>query len=236
MRRLKAVRFVVVLILFLVVVSDVGARQEDSRSLYWNRYDVTIQEIDTTTNRFVVIEDYEIIVEEGPFSFGYVDISPARLEEITEIEIYDSAALLSPACEDNPGTFCVTSDEENLYVKYYLFNPLETGQTREIRFQYTVYGALRSYGDGDELAWIALSGDTTFPIKASTVSVIMPEGVNLQAVTSWPETWTFSANKNIFQWYSPSEQDDVGKFEVRVKYAHNPAMNPPEWQIAASAE
>lgn len=237
MRRFQAVCFAVVLLLLVVVVVPyVGARQEDSRSLYWNRYDVTIQEIDTTANRFVVIEDQEIVVEEGPFSFGYREIPLERLEEITKIEIYDNGALLSASCEENPGTFCVTNDEKNLYVKYYAFNPLETGQTRNIRIQYTVVGALRSYENGDELVWIALSGNTTFPIRTSTVSITVPEDLKLQAVTSSPETWTFEANENSFQWHSPSEQNEVGKFEVRVKYAHDPAMRPPAWQTTANTE
>jgi uncharacterized membrane protein YgcG len=209
---------------------------QDGRSLRWDRYDVTIDEIDTAANRFRVTETYLITVETGPFSFGFAEIPQGRLDRITGVEVFENRSPLRASCAGAAGTFCARDEGDTFTIQYYFTSPMRTGERREFTIRYTVYGALRSYEQGDQLYWVAVPGDLSFPVLASTVRVIMPADRPPQLVASYPDTWAQRVDGNTVTWQSPGRLPRGQAFEVRVQYEHDPAMKKPSWQAAYDRE
>ena len=212
------------------------AQTGDGRSLRWDRYDVTIDNIDTAANRFDVIEAYALTVETGPFRFGFADIPRSRLASLQNIVVYDGQTPLQSSCSSAPGTFCVTSTQSDYSINYYFRQTAQSGQQLQIRLQYTVVGALRSYSGGDQLYWVAVPKDRSFPVLASTVTVVMPSDRPPQVVTSYPDTWQQTITGNTITWQSPGSLGNNESVEVRVQYPHDPRMAKPSWQAAFDRE
>ncbi|MCD4687367.1 MAG: DUF2207 domain-containing protein [Anaerolineae bacterium] len=209
------------------IVNDELVVSSDERKLQWDRFDVTIDNFDTAENTFDVVESYEITVERGPFTFGFRDLPLTRVENITNVTIYEQNTVLSQTTANHG---------KNLSIKYYFTRPVQSGDTRLIRLQYTVHGALRSYDEGDELFWAALPEDLSFPVERSRVQVILNDDMSALNVAGYPDGWEYSAAGNVLAWDSPHWPSDDGMFEVRVKYPHDPAMAKPDWQPAADRE
>lgn len=205
----------------------------DDRNLWWDRFDVQIDNIDTTANRFEVTETYQLTIEQGPYRSGFVEIPLDRLQSIDNVQISHNGQALLPDCAEAPGTFCISSSADTVSITYYFVQPAQSGDQPTIELRYTVTGALRSYEEGDELFWAALPADLHgFDVLSSRVVVIMPEGLEILAATSYPDTWQQITEENTLTWVSPDLPSDDGMFEVRVQYPHNPAMPKPDWQYA----
>ena len=239
MKRLSLLLLVLTTIVFVGFWGAVGqpsAAAQDGRSLRWDRYDVTVDNIDTAANRFRVTETYLITVERGPFSFGFAEIPQSRLERIADVAVYENRVPLQPSCAGTPGTFCARDEGDNFTIQYYFTSPMQSGNRREFVIRYTVDGALRSYEGGDQLYWVAVPGDLSFPVLASTVQVIMPADRPPQLIASYPDTWVQSVEGNTVTWQSPGAVPRGQKFEVRVQYEHDPRMKKPAWQAAYDRE
>ncbi len=206
------------------------------RYLYWERFDVTIDRMETATNRFRVTEDYRLVVERGPFRYGFREIPTERMEALEGLQVFHNGQPLTPNCSQYPGTYCVTQTSNAVSLRYYFSAPLESNTTANIRLVYTVRGALRAYEEGDELFWVALPPDLSFPVHWSRVTVHLPEGVQPLAATSYPNTWRQQINGNVITWDSPEWPSRQGQAEVRVKYPHDPQMPQPSWQAAYDRE
>jgi hypothetical protein len=218
-------------ILGIGLATDIDLVSSQDRNLRWDRFDVRIDNIDTTANQFDVAEMYELTIVRGPYTFGFVDIPMNRLTDITHMEIYQDSSLLAETCSDQAGTYCVTREDGDFFVKYYFLRPAQSGDQLSIQVNYTVHGALRSYEEGDELFWVALPEDLSgFDVEASRVIVVMPQATPALYAISYPQTWQQVTEGNTITWFSPPRPSDDGKFEVRVKYPHNPAMKKPSWQ------
>lgn len=238
MKHRKVPHWSVVIIFLCVTIIWSGtsdSQAQDDRSLHWDRFDVTIDNFDTAANTFDVTESYQITVERGPFTYGFAEIPHARLDQLSNFKVFDNGVQLGLGCTQARGTVCIRNDGENFTIQYYFTDTLQSG-TRDIRLEYTVHGALRSYDDGDELFWAALPEALAFPVGASRVQVILNPDMTSLAVTSYPDTWNYFAEGNVLTWDSPSRPSDYGMFEVRVKYPHNPAMDAPEWQARYDRE
>jgi uncharacterized membrane protein YgcG len=229
--------FVILLTLTVTAgLTPAAAQTSDGRSLRWDRYDVTINNIDTAANRFDVTETYALTIETGPFRFGYADIPRGRLTAIQNVAVYDGQTALQSSCSGVAGTFCVTETSSDYSINYYFLRTAQSGQQLQIRLQYTVLGALRSYSGGDQLYWVAVPSGRSFPVLASTVTVVMPPDRPPQVVTSYPDTWHQTINGNTITWQSPGSLGNNGSVEVRVQYPHDPRMAKPSWQAAYDRE
>ncbi len=219
------------LILTLLFVSPIKAQD---RTIFWNRWDVLIDNVNVNTNAFDVTESYDIVFS-GSFRFGSVVIPLTNLDSITNVTVSEAGRALEARCgSERAGTYCVENTSDGLSITYYFFQAINnTSDTFEI--SYRVNGGLRVYEGGDQLWWIAIPSDHFgFSIGESTIKVVMPEGyapregvdsvetygvpgtVNVQGTTI-----TATANRQIVN-------DET--FEIRVQYPHNPAANPPGWQ------
>lgn len=213
-----------------VVFGDAGTSGGDGRRLQWDRYDVVINNLDTAENRFHVVEDYDLSIAVGPFSFGYREIPLDRIERIENVQVYDGQTPLRSGCAGGAGTVCVTESDDMLNIRYYFTSQAQSRSTRDIRIEYDVVGALRSYEDGDQLYWVALAPDRAFPVLDSQVTVVMPEDRPPELTASYPDTWAETVQGNTITWEAPGPLGTDKTVEVRVQYPHNPAMDKPGWQ------
>ena len=168
----KHLALVLAVTLMLLMAWPVNAQ---SRSVFWQRWDVLIDNVDTAANRFDVTESYDIYFT-GTFRFGSAVIPLQNLEDIHSVEVYEGGQPLRESCAENPGTYCVQNSADELSVTYYFTQPL-TDARQQFDIRYTVDGALRIYEGGDQLWWTAIPSEHYgFSIGSSTITVQMPPG------------------------------------------------------------
>lgn len=223
----------VVLLFTLVAVPTVARSQAQTRSFYWERFDV-----DITVNRdgsFDVVETQTIVFIGGPFRFGFRGIDGRLTEGITDIAVADDEGDYTMDFGETPRTFTVTREGEETVIRWY-FEPL-ADETRTFVLRYRVLGGLRYYEKGDQLWWKAVYADRPYPVNASTVTVRVPAPATIQHLDSYftpadiaqpdPQTARFVATERI-----PPQQE----FEVRVEFTSGVvAGTAPAWQAAEDA-
>ncbi len=219
-------------ILFFLYPSISATAQ--TRSVFWERWDVFIDNIDTTANRFDVTEVYDVRFT-GTFRFGSAVINDTNLESISDVRIYDEGRLLRASCSEEPGTFCVTAVVEGTSIVYY-FSQSVTNTNRNIRIEYTVSGALRIYEGGDQLWWAAIPEEHFgFPIGSSTITIEMPEGYGpregIDPVVTYGAPSTISVRGERIEAIATRQIGGNESFEIRVQYPHDPSATAPSWQV-----
>ena len=219
----------VILVAVAASAAPVGAQ---SRSVYWNKWDVTINNVDTGSNQFDVTESYDIRFS-GSFRFGSAVIPQTNLERIEAVQVYQNGQALRANCSENPGTYCVENSSDGLSITYYFISPITDGSA-QFDLQYTVVGALRVYDGGDQLWWTAIPAEHYgFPIGESTITVQMPSGYAPREGVDPVETYGAPAQVDvqgttITANASGLSGDDY--LELRVQYPHNPNARVASWQ------
>lgn len=230
----KRAMWLLVIAPFLLLLSADPTHAQSGRTIRWARYDVTIDNIVTSQNRFDVTENYELDIIVGPFSFGTASIPTDRLDRIENITFTDGGRPLTQSCSGQPGTYCIERNADSVDIQYYFTSNAFTGSTKQIEMKYTVYGALRSYEGGDQLYWMAVPPDRFgFAIQSSRVLVRMPEDRPPQVVAYYPDGgWTQSVEGNTVTFTSQGSLGTTGYIEVRVQYPHDSSMAKPDWQAS----
>ncbi len=219
----------------LLAVGSQRTQAQDSRSLYWQRWDTRIDHIVTASNSFDVTETYDLYIEAGPYWFGFREIPTDRLTGIENVQVSQDGTAFTPGCSQQPATFCVTTPKNAVRITYYFRRSANRGDEPHVVIKYTVRGALRSYPDGDQLYWSALAPDRAFPVYNSTVTVQMPEGRPPQVVAGYASDspdWRQTVSGSTITWTAPGNLGKNGNVEVRVQYPHDPQMAVPPWQPA----
>jgi uncharacterized membrane protein YgcG len=220
-------------LLMLVGMSSLTAQ---SRTLVWKRWDVRIDQVDTTRNRFTVTESYDIDFS-GSFRFGSAVIPLTNLENITEVQVFEAGQLLRSSCGgETPATYCAENTTDGLSIIYYFRQPI-TDSSQQFQISYVVEGALRIYEGGDQLWWTAIPPDHFgFPINNSTITAVMPTGYAPREGIDPVETYGVPASVNVAGTTitATANQPLAGdeSFEIRVQYPHNPDARIPGWQPA----
>ena len=222
---------IVGLLLTLLLSAGSASAQKDSRSLQWDRWDVAISNIVTSSNSFDVTETHVLSIFRGPFSFGFREIPQDKLQSIDNVTLTDNSRTLQQKCSNSAGTFCLSTTSDNYFrITYYFATSANNGDKHTIVMKYTVHGALRSYADGDELAWKALADDRPYSVADSTVSVQIPSGMKLIDFGSDPKTWKQSRGDNSITWKAPGFLGTTSNVEIGLKYPHDASMPAPSWQ------
>jgi len=240
---MRITRFIVVSLLTVLVVvltlADTVEGHADNRSLVWTRWDVAISQIDTTNNVFHVTETHQLNILTGPYNGGDREIPLGRMTDIRNAQVFDGDTPLKQVqstvndCPTTTGIVCVWRSDEQLVLYWNFIKQVQSGQTRTIRYEYDVFGALRSYPAGDQLFWKALADNRPFPVLASQVTIELPADLKPQKYTTYPANWIFSqGDNNTLIFNSPGNLGTSDNVEVRFQYPHNPAMAPPPWQAA----
>lgn len=205
------------------------------RSVYWERWDVTIDDVDTTSNEFRVTEAYNIMFT-GTFTFGSVVIPLDYIESIENIEVRENAQALSQSCSGARGTFCAAEQNNELSITYYLFNPVSDAR-RSFSIAYTVIGALRIYEGGDQLWWDAIPAEHFgFSIGSASVNVQLPSDARpregIDPVETYGVPTTVSVNGSTITASAVRALGGDDSLQIRVQYPHNPQARIPAWQAS----
>ena len=222
-------------VLFGLLILTLAAQPlfAQTRSVYWNAWNVLIDQVDTTQNRFRVTENYDVSFT-GPFSFGTANIPTTRLDHIENVTVSQNGVPLRASCSRQAGTYCVTYEDGEINIVYYFLSPINSSREK-IQIAYDVHGALRSYEGGDQLWWAAIPTEHYgFPIGAASVKVMLPEDSapreEIDPVVTYGAPTTVDVDgSTVTATATRSLSGDEG-LEIRVQYPHNPNAAAPTWQ------
>ena len=167
-----------ILVAILLTISAVPESLAQTRSLYWERFDVDITVLENGDLR--VEETQSINFTSGTFQEGFAELSTTNTDGISDITVSEEGQEYTR----RPNTFNLTEgtygigrlDNDNIEVVWNM-GPTEN-ETRTFVLAYTVSGAIRRYSEGNEFQWNAISpGLRDFEVRNSTVTVTMPDGV-----------------------------------------------------------
>jgi hypothetical protein len=239
-------RFRILMIVALAALSLISTRSASAanRSWDWRRWDVEISNINTSANVFHVAETHIIAVTSGSFAGGDRSVGLDRVTSIDNVTVTDSSTPLllrrgsnADDCPTTPGIFCLFTNSRNERDIYYNFLARTyAGQTRTIRLEYDVHGALRSYPDGDQMWWSPLASSRDFDVLASRVTVQTPSNRPLQKFGTYGVNWNKRQEGNTVVFDSTGRIGGSELAEIRVQYQHDPAMQPPPWQPAFDSQ
>jgi|FLYN01.1.fsa_nt_gi uncharacterized membrane protein len=204
-----------------------------SRSVYWERWDVIIDNVDTAANRFDVAEIY-LVNFTGTFRFGSAVIPMENVEDIRNVQVYQNDQPLRESCSQQPGTFCVQYQGDEVSIRYEFFRPITNSASR-FRLEYTVVGGLRVYQDGDQLWWKAIPEEHFgFPIGSSQITVQLPPGFapreGIDPIETYGAPADIQVNGTTVVAQATEPIGGEGFFEIRVQYPHDPNARVPGWQ------
>ncbi len=223
------------LLLLLTALWTVTPAQAQARSLYWRRWDVSIDSVNTRENRFAVAEVHDIQFTSGQFRFGFRAIPLDRVEDLTNFRVWEGETELVRNCSEQPGTFCVTQTGGEAQIVYYFLRPAQD-ERRVFTIEYEVVGGLRSYEGGDQLDWFAVAPDHSFPIESATVTVRMPEGFapreGVDPVVSYGAPTTVTVQGDVVTYTATRRISASEGLEIRIQYPHDPNMRVASWQQA----
>lgn len=206
-----------------------------ARSVYWQRWDVLIDDLDMVSNRFRVAETHDVHFN-GTFRFGLRVVALTNLEAVDSVQVFEGNQPLTPrsSCTEEAGTYCTTLTTDGLDIRYFFTQPV-TNTNRVFTIEYTVLGALRVYEGGDQLWWTAIPKDHFgFSIGSSTVMVRLPSGFGprpgVDPVEVYGAPGTVQVEDNVIIARTSGMIEGDGAFEIRAQFPHNPNARSPRWQ------
>jgi uncharacterized membrane protein len=225
-------RFFVVF-LALLLLTSISTVAAQNRSVVWQDWDVRIYNVDTTNNQFDVSETYQLRFN-GQFSSGFAIIPLEFVEDIRNVQVYEDDELLDRECSGDAGTYCVTSNSNEVSIDYYFTRPI-SNDTQEFRIEYHVIGAIRVYDTGDLLGWTVVPEDHfDSEVQSSTVTVEMPEGYAPREGVDPVETYGTPSEVNVLGNTITAETTQslgtTGDFRIGIQFPHDPNGRKPSWQ------
>ncbi len=222
-----------IVVLMLILPDVKPADAQSSRTVFWNRWDVNIDNVDTSNNHFDVTELYDVQFT-GTFRFGSRVVEMTNLTGITNVTVEQNGQPLQSGCNQTAGTYCVSRGSSGMTIAYYFFQPITNGSAK-FALHYTVDGALRSYAGGDQLWWAAIpSNHFGFGIGASTITLKLPDGFAPRTGTDPVVTYGAPANVDVNgTTVTATATRQIGgdeNFEIRAQYPHDPNLAAPAWQ------
>lgn len=223
----------------LVVGCESGSVSAQSKDLYWDRYDVTIDIRRDGT--LLVSEDQTIRFLGGPWQEGFAVIPLSRVESINNVEVLENGQPYRRATSSGtPGTYTVERYGGDIEILWW-FGPLYD-ETRNFTIRYQVEGGLRVYEEEnrDQLWWRAIDEDFAADIREATVTINLPGPVD-------PDELAFEAyergigdveveivDEDTLR-FSASGLDQGDALEARVEFPKLTTASEPSWQAAQEA-
>jgi len=159
--------------ILILAFGGVAAAQE-TKTLYWQRYDVDLSVQKNGDVR--ITETQELVFTQGTFRYGQREIPLNRLSDITEIAVRElNGPDYRQATTDAPYTFRIIRESGWVKIRYNF--PASSDTRRTIVIGYTVKESLRYYPDKgvDQLYWKAIPAGNPFPTKTSVITLHVPE-------------------------------------------------------------
>lgn len=169
-RSLAGLLFVLV---WLLAFGGVATAQ-DTKTLYWQRYDVDLSVQKNGDVR--ITETQELVFTQGTFRYGQREIPLNRLSDITDIAVRElDGPVYRQATTDEPYTFRIIRESGWVKIRYNF--PPSADTRRTIVIGYTVKDSLRYYPDQgvDQLFWKAIPAGNPFPTKTTVITLHVPE-------------------------------------------------------------
>ncbi|MGC8879650.1 MAG: DUF2207 family protein [Anaerolineae bacterium] len=227
----KTLLFSIALLLLAAVFAS-GSVQAQDKSLLWKRYDVNLA---VQLNSDILVEEIqEIQFLSGTFRFGFAAIPLDRVEQITDVsvaEIVNGQERHYKPHSSAPYGFVTSTNANNLEITWYF--PETQGTTHTYILRYRVIGGLRFYPEGDQLWWKAIPPDHNFPIRASTITVSLPQTFSHEQlkVASYGPAATVRVNERGQVIFEAENIPADRELEVRVQFPHGVVQgSPPSWQ------
>ncbi len=203
-----AKRLIIFPLLFLTLLLTPNTSSAQSKSFFWERFDVDITLLENGDMR--VVENQTLSFSGAPFTYGYGTIftgSKGNNDAITNIAVRDENGSYTESSSNSPQTFEVSRSSDEVTINWY-FDP--TVGLRAFEFSYIVQGGVQvgtfEEGDGDQIYWKAIPADHPSWIEASTVTIHLPEGVA-------PQQYTGTTDYLVAAYFDGQETDNV---EIRV--------------------
>lgn len=216
-----------------LLVLTVQPTAAQTRTVYWEQWNTLILDVNPRSNSFRVVEEQRIRFD-GTFRFGTRDIERATLENISNLEISVNGQALQNSCSGQQRTFCLAAGAEYYEITYYFPAPV-TNATINVRFAYTVTGALRVYPDGDQLWWDVLPEDRFgFTVGSSAIAVQLPDGYapreGIDPVETYGAPADVTVNGTQVRAAARSAVPSGQEFSLRIQYPHDPQARQAAWQ------
>jgi uncharacterized membrane protein len=226
-------RLILAFTLVLLAIIPWHATFAQTKTVFWEEWNVEIDNIDTTTNSFQVREIYYVTFT-GTFRFGSRVIPANNLElPLRDVQVFENGSPLRPSCSQATGTVCVQQVQEGMSITYYFNSPI-TNAKQWFEIRYTVSGALRVYEEGDQIWWMAIPSDHYgFPIGQSTVTVELPAEYDPHAIgpyTTYGAPTDIRIDGNTVKARATEQITGNEYLEIRVQYPHNPNARKASWQ------
>lgn len=245
-RRCKPFLLLPLLGFLLFLAPSTGFAQ--TRTFYWERYDVDITLLENGDLRFE--ETQTLVFSGGTFSSGFISIPTGysgQNDGITNITVSEGGIPYTESTLQQNNTFQVTDEGNELFIDWF-FEPTTGNRTYNIG--YTVKGAVivgtSEQGDGDQIYWTAIPSDSPALVESSTVTIRLPEGVTPQVYEGTEEYLveayiggqpgdsvdiSVSENGRVITYRTTQPIAQGQKLEVRVQWPHGILDIPtPNWQ------
>ena len=247
----KTKRILPLLLLFFIFFRQPQYSSAQTKSFYWEQFDVDITLLENGEMR--VVETQVLNFSGAPFTYGYGTIytgSNGNNDGIIDITVRDDNGSYKESSSNAERTFEVSRSSNTVDI-YWYFEP--TVGSRTFQFSYTVVGGIQvgsfEEGDGDQIYWKAIPADHPSWIEASQVTIHLPEGVQPQINSN---TGDYLVAAYIDEAESDRVQIRVGddgrtirydlqtalatdqQLEVRVQFPHGILdIETPKWQNRA---
>jgi uncharacterized membrane protein YgcG len=233
-------RWIALHAVLIVVLGLTGsAAAQSSRTLVWDRWDVTIDQVDAVANSFRVTETYDMAFS-GTFRFGTAAIPMGRIEGISVSRVLQDGRALLSGCQNAPGTFCTGYKDGNYEIGFNFFTPITDGSARFV-LEYIVTGAIRVYPDGDQIWWNAIPSEHFgFPIRSGTITMMLPNGYapreGIDPVEVYGVPGTIEVNGTTIRARADRQIGGSEEFGIRAQFPHHPNARVPRWQATDDAQ
>ncbi len=227
---MRSARLALAVLLATLALTVAGPAAAQSKTLYWERYEVTLAIQPNGDLR--VVERQQIRFTSGSFTFGYRDIPLDKTEGISGVSISEpGVGAYSASGSGQAHTFTASNQGDSLYIKW--FFPQTENASRTFDVAYTVHGALRIHDSGDKLQWFAFPTDRDFGIQEASARVVLPPGASFQLIDSAgvQATWGQSGDGTSVTYLANEPMSASDYMEIGVEFTHGMVPDqPPSWQ------
>lgn len=130
----------------------------------------------------VRIEEARTYSFDGAYTWANYTLEQERFSRLSDITLRDGSRTYSRSDAEQPGTFQVTTNRQEMNLKWFF---QAADETRTFTLQYTVHGALRSGGAWTELTWPFLTDRWKRPTRHLLVKITLPSPVAEDSLYAW---------------------------------------------------
>src|SRR5919202_6139950 len=184
-----------------------------------------------------MVETWVVRFIGGPFHFAYRAIPLNRVESIDGWGVAENGQAYGKGPNSAGERYFVVDNSGNQSKISWYFPPT-TDQARTFTLSYTLHGALRVYGGGDQFFWTFVESDRQYHINAARVIVHLPAAFpadQIRATTYLKGQENASGARRIngetvsFQGgpFEPGQE-----WEIRTQFPHGAVTaSAPAWQV-----